>query len=78
MNHRIDKNIKDAIDAWINYGLDPGSCTTLLLQGRYDEAFLHAHPLIKPHWDDLVAYVKTIPAKYRGENMQSHQDACKN
>lgn len=64
----IDKNIKDAIDNWILHGLSPGSCTTLLLMGKYDEAFNHAHPLIKPHWEDHIKYIESLPEICRGNN----------
>ena len=67
----IDENIKDAIDVWIKFGIYPGSCTTLLLKGEYDEALKHAHPLIKPHWKDHISYIEKIPIECRGENMES-------
>jgi hypothetical protein len=60
--HRgVDKHIIDAIDAYYAFGLPCGSCTTLLLEGRYDDAFQHAHTLIKPTWDAHVAYAKALP-----------------
>jgi len=71
MNYQIDINIKEAIDVWIEYGIDPGSCTRLLLKGEYNEAFKHAHPLIKPHWDDHIAYIETLPKECRGQNMET-------
>jgi len=78
--YRVDQNIVEAIEVWIKYGIKPGSCTTLLLEGNYDEALLHAHPLIKPHWDDHIAYIKSLPMKYRGKFMKKHkesrQDIC--
>ena len=67
---RVDENIVQAINSWVKYGLDPGSCTRLLLEGKYNEAYLHAHPLIKPYWSDHVAYVKSLPLECRGKNMQ--------
>lgn len=69
LNLRVDENIKQAIDMWIEHGMSPGSCTTLLLKGDYEEAFKHAHPLIKPHWDDHIKYVESLPSDCRGENM---------
>ncbi len=68
---RIDQNIVDAINLWIHYGILPGSCSELLLKGDYDEAFLHAHPLIKPYWDDHIKYVETLPLACRGEGMET-------
>jgi len=65
MNLRVDENITQAIDLWISHGIDPGSCTRLLLLGEYDEALKHAHPLIKPHWDDHIAYIKSLPKECR-------------
>ena len=60
---KVDTNITDAIDALIKYGCQPGSCTTLLLEGKYDEAYRHAHPHIKPHWDDHIKYIESLPAE---------------
>jgi len=64
----IDENIKNSIDVWIDHGINPGSCTELLLRGDYDEAFKHAHPMIKPFWEDHIEYVESMPEACRGEN----------
>jgi len=74
---RVDENIKSAIDNWINHGLEPGSCTTLLLKGDYEEALKHAHPLIKPHWEDHIEYVESLPIKCRGPYMEEWQEKFK-
>lgn len=71
---RIADGIKDAIDTWIKYGIKPGSCTELLLRGQYDEAYLHAHPLVKPHWQDHIKYVESLPIECRGENFDTWRD----
>jgi len=68
---RVDQNIKEAVAVWIEYGINPGSCTKLLLEGKYDEAFLHAHPLIKPYWKDHIAYIETLPKECRGKNVKT-------
>lgn len=73
-NYRLDVHIFEAITNWIDHGLDPGSCTRLLLAGKYDEAKLHAHPLILPVWDDHVAFVESLPKECRGENMRTWQE----
>ena len=65
---QVDRNITQACDAWIEHGLQPGSCTELLLRGRYEEAFKHAHPLIKPHWDDHITYIESLPLYCRNGN----------
>ena len=66
---RVDKNITESIDNWIEHGFHPGSCTELLLRGEYKEAWYHAHPMIKPHWIDHVTYVKTcVPDYCKGKN----------
>lgn len=65
---RVDQSISDAVDKWLSNGINPGSCTELLLRGDYDEAFLHAHPLIKPFWKEHIRYIESIPAECRGEN----------
>ena len=67
----VDESITSAIDMWIEHGIKPGSCTELLLRGEYDEAFQHAHPLIKPHWQDHIDYVETLPDECRGDNFDS-------
>lgn len=67
----VDENIKDAVNSWIDLGLQPGSCTYYLLKGDYEEAFLHAHPLIKPYWEDHIRYIETIPEECRGDNMKT-------
>jgi hypothetical protein len=67
----IDSSISDAVDAWIQQGLNPGTCTELLLRGDYDRAFLYAHPLIKRDWNDYIAYMETLPPECRGENFDS-------
>lgn len=64
----VDDSIVEAIRAWITYALPPGSCTELLLRGQYGEAFKHAHPHIKPHWDDHVKFVEALPLYCRNEN----------
>ena len=74
---RVDEHIVQAIDLWISHGIDPGSCTYLLLRGDYTEAFKHAHPLIKPFWDDHIAYVEALPDKCRGENMIAWKEKFK-
>jgi hypothetical protein len=68
---QVDMNIADAVEAWHDHGLPPGSCTELLLRGRYDEARKHAHPLILPHWDDHVKWIETIPVVCRGANFDN-------
>lgn len=67
----VDVSIQSAAEAWISHGLDPGSCVRLLLQGKYKEALAHAHPLIIPYWEDHVAYIQSLPAECRGENMEA-------
>lgn len=75
MAYRVDESITSAIDLWIHHGIEPGSCTMLLLEGKYEEAFLHAHPLIKPHWQDHIDYVeKHVPKECRGENMEAWKE----
>jgi len=69
-NFSLDENIVDAIDIWIKYRIYPGSCTFLLLKGDYEEAYKHAHPLIKPYWKDHIRYVETLPEECRGENIE--------
>ena len=76
-NLRVDDNIIQAIELWAKYGLNPGSCTTLLLKGEYDEAFKHAHPLIKPYWEDHIKYVESLQIEYRKENMVSWKNKFK-
>jgi hypothetical protein len=70
-NMMVDLNMVDALQLWVSHGLYPGSCCYLLLTGKYEEAFLHAHELIKPHWADHIKYVESLPAECRGENMDS-------
>jgi len=71
--YSIDENIKSAIDNWIKYGLNPGTCTRLLLEGKYLKAYDYAHPLIKPHWKGHVVFVEKVSLKYRGKNMEKHK-----
>ena len=65
---RIDQNISDAVEKWLIHGISPGSCTELMLRGKYDEAFEHAHILVKPFWKEHIRYIESIPAECRGEN----------
>ena len=67
----VDNSISDAVDLWISHGIKPGSCTELLLRGQYDQAYLHAHLLIKPFWDDHIKYIESLPAGCRGENFDT-------
>ena len=46
--YRVDGSMTSAMDAFIMYGHDPGSCTSLLIKGDYEAAMQHAHPLIRP------------------------------
>ena len=64
----VDIHIIEAIEVFISHGINPGSCVELLLRGEYDEAYKHAHPLIKPYWEDHIAYVESMPEACRGEN----------
>lgn len=67
--YNVDSGMVSAMEAWLDYGLSPGSCTEFLLRGDYLEAYKYAHPLIKPYWDDHVAYVEDcVPDICRGEN----------
>ena len=69
MKLMVDMNMTEAMDVWIEHALPPGSCTELLLRGLYDEAILHAHPNIKPHFKDHIEYVERyVPEYCRGEN----------
>jgi len=67
----VDENIICAVDSWIQHGINPGSCTELLLRGKYDEAFKHAHPLIKPYWEDHITYIESLPEACRGKNFDT-------
>jgi len=67
----LDQNIIDAIEVWITHGLNPGSCTELLLRGEYEKAFKHAHPLIHDHWQDHIDYVERLPKECRGDNFDN-------
>ena len=64
----LDLNILDAIEVFISHGIHPGSCVELLLRGKYEEAYKHAHPLIHPYWDEHIKYVEMLPKAIRGEN----------
>ena len=75
---KVDENIISAIKVWINHGIKPGSCTELLLRGEYDEAFKHAHPLIKPFWEDHIKYVEMLPEECRGEHFDTWPGMFKN
>lgn len=77
MKYQVDSNITEAIDRWIIHGIKPGSCTSLLLEGKYDEAYLHAHPLIKPYWQDHIDYIETLPKECRGENMSQWEKSIR-
>lgn len=61
----VDPGMIDAAKRWCENRIPAGSCTMLLLAGYYDEAFLHAHPLIKPHWQDHIEAMKEFPLKDR-------------
>lgn len=72
--YKVDVNITDAIQAWFDYGLSPGSCTEYLLRGNYERAKMSAHMLIRPDeiWNDHIAYVENcVPDICRGENYES-------
>lgn len=56
----IDINIKLAIDLWIRKHIEPGTFTELLLRGKYDEAYTHAHPLLKMYFFDHVNFVEDV------------------
>jgi len=64
----VDIHIIEAIEVFISHGINPGSCVELLLRGEYDEAYKHAHPLIKPYWNDHIKYVESMTPAIRGEN----------
>jgi len=64
----VDDSIIGAVNLWVSHGIKPGSCTELLLRGDYEKAYKHAHPMIKSHWEDHVAYIESLPIDFRGEN----------
>jgi hypothetical protein len=77
---RVDQNIVDAVKNYFRYGWEPGSCTTLMLRGKYDEARTHAHPHIKNDvaWADHVKFIETcVPLCCRGENVSTWQGYIK-
>ena len=66
----VDQSMISAFKLYFLYGLTPGSCTSYLLAGEYDEAFERAHPMIKGEemWNDHIAFVETcIPECCRNE-----------
>ena len=69
--YEVCDSIVGAIENWINYGLEPGSCTEFLLRGDYERAKLSAHMLLRPDriWNEHVEFVKNcVPEYCRGEN----------
>ena len=74
---QVDDSIRSAVDMWIKHGIKPGSCTEHLLRGDYDRALQHAHPLIKPHWNDHIEYIESVPEECRGENYDTWKADCK-
>ena len=74
----VDLNIVEAVEIWIMYGIDPGSCARLMLEGNYKKAYKNAHVLIKPHWSDHVTYIETLPDECRGKNMKTWEGTKKN
>ena len=72
--YTVDSGITSAIDLFITYGCQPGSCTSLLLQGKYARANEHAHVMIKHGkvWEDHVGFVKYIVPKFvKGKNFDT-------
>lgn len=61
----VDKNMIEATELWCKHRIPAGSCTMLLLAGLFDEAFKHAHPMIKPYWEDHINYFKQIAKEHR-------------
>jgi hypothetical protein len=73
MNRRLDQGIVSAIEVFFMYGIDPGSCTSLLLQGKYDEAVNHAHSFYRAgmteEWSSLLWFIDTcVPHCCKGAN----------
>ena len=72
--HLVDNNIIDAVKLWFVFGISPGSCTTLLLRGDYEEANTHAHVSIKEDniWESHIFLMEHyIPPSCRGDNVDS-------
>lgn len=63
-------SIVSAIRVFFVYGLSPGSCTELLLKGKYDEAKLHAHMMLRDDdtWTDHINFIEhLVPICCRNE-----------
>ena len=70
----VDQSIIDSLRLYFLWGISPGSCTTCLLQGEYEEAFARAHPIIKKEeiWNDHISFVETyLPECCRGKNFHT-------
>jgi len=69
---RVDYGMVDSFKLYFLYGLCPGSCSSYILSGEYEEARAHAHPMIKGDeiWNDHIKFVETVlPECCRGKNM---------
>ena len=73
--YAIDNGIAAAIDLFIMHGCNPGACTSLLLQEKFDEAMLRAHQNIRPLLDG--EYSSYAPKEERQRIWDSHVDYVK-
>lgn len=66
----LDDNVVSAIKNWYLKGIHPGEFAMSLLRGNRQEALERAHELLKPHFEDHVKYVESLPIEGRGENIK--------
>ncbi|KZX78241.1 hypothetical protein A3715_10260 [Oleiphilus sp. HI0009] len=74
---KLDMDVVKSIALWYQHGIEAGSFTMALLEGRYKDAEHAAHPLMKPHIEDHIQYVESLPEEGRGSNVSNFTGGIK-
>tara|TARA_B100000929_G_scaffold247489_1_gene206236 strand:- start:12638 stop:13090 length:453 start_codon:yes stop_codon:yes gene_type:complete len=61
----VEDNIEQAVINFFIYGLQPGSYTTLMLVQNFNEAYHHAHPMLKSGPPDEPTYHQCLELAFK-------------
>jgi len=68
MTDMVEINMLSAVELFFKYGINPGSCTTCILQSRYEDALARAHPHIKDVFSEIYKTIhEIIPETIRND-----------
>ena len=60
MKYVCDTSMLSAVELFFKYGIQPGSCTSCILNSDYEGAYSRAHPHIKPEFENIYKTIHEI------------------